>query len=133
NHPTKTIDKIPLEWCFGPGVILELRFKRPVDLITPVDLQQALDSIAYQLQPRDIVLIMTGADKHFTSDHYFSAHAGMGREATLWLLNQGIKVIGIDSWGFDRPADTMLQEYFQNGGGDGIFPAHMGRREREYC
>src|SRR5438445_8931489 len=108
NQPAKTIDQIPLEWCFGPGVILDLRFKRPGDLITPVDLQQALDSIAYQLQPRDIVLIMTGADKHFTSDDYFSAHAGMGREATLWLLNQGIKVIGIDSWGFDRPADTML-------------------------
>jgi kynurenine formamidase len=76
---------------------------------------------------------MTGADKHFDKPDYFSAHAGMGREATLWLLDQGIKVMGIDGWGFDRPADTMLADYWHTGDSHQLLPAHMLGREREYC
>jgi len=133
NLPAKTIDQVPLDWCFGPGVVLDLRFKKAGELITSADLALALERIGYALQPRDIVLLMTGADKHFTKKDYFTAHAGMGREATLWLLDQGIKTIGIDSWGFDRPADVMLSDYWRTGDRATLLPAHMVGREREYC
>jgi kynurenine formamidase len=133
NRPAKTIDQIPLEWCFGPGVVLDLRWKKAGDLIMPEDLQGALDRIGYTLAPRDIVLIMTGADKHFHQADYFSAHAGMGREATEWLLDKGVKVMGIDGWGFDRPAGVMLQEYWQTKDRAALLPAHMLGRDREYC
>jgi kynurenine formamidase len=133
NRPAKTIDQIPLEWCFRPGVVLDLRHKKAGELITPEDLQRALTRIDYQLKPNEIVLIMTGADKHYTSADYFSAHAGMGRAATAWLLDKGIRVIGIDSWGFDRPADLMLSEYWHTGDRTALLPAHMLGREREYC
>lgn len=133
NKPAKTIDQIPLEWCFAPGVVLDLRHKKPGDLILPADLQQALDHIHYVLRPRDIVLLMTGADKHFEQEDYFSAHPGMGREATLWLLDQGIRVIGIDGWGFDRPVHAMLEDHVATGGEYRLVPAHMVGREREYC
>lgn len=129
----KTIDQIPLQWCFGHGVVLDLRFKRPGETIMPSDLQVALDRIQYHLKPSDIVLLMTGADRHFSQNDYFSAHPGMGREATLWLLDHGIKVIGIDAWGFDRPAESMLNEYVQSHDSASIFPAHMVGRDREYC
>ena len=52
-----------------------MRFKKAGELITPADLQLALDRISYTLQPKDIVLIMTGADKHYEQPDYFSAHA----------------------------------------------------------
>jgi kynurenine formamidase len=133
NHPSKTIDHVPLEWCFGPGVVLDVRHKNPGETITPEDLTLALAHIGYTLKPNDIVLVMTGADKHFLKQDYFSAHPGMGREATLWLLNQGIKVIGIDAWGFDRPAGAMLKDYLRSGDSDDILPAHMVGRDREYC
>jgi len=131
--PAKTIDQVPLEWCFGKGVVLDLRHKKAGDTIMPIDLQLALERIHYQLQPRDIVLLMTGADKHFTQSDYFSAHPGMGRDATLWLLDQDIKIIGIDSWGFDRPAGVMLNDYLESHDAGSIFPAHMVGRDREYC
>ena len=76
---------------------------------------------------------MTGADKRFREKDYFSAHAGMGRDATLWLLDQGIHVIGIDGWGFDRPAGAMLNDYLQTHDSSTLLPAHMVGREREYC
>jgi kynurenine formamidase len=133
NVPAKTIDKIPLEWCFGPGVVLDLREKKAGELISPLDLQAALGRIHYQLKAGDIVLLMTGADKHYEQPDYFSAHAGMGHDATLWLLDQGIHVIGIDGWGFDRPAGEMLKEYMLTRDSNALFPAHMVGRDREYC
>jgi len=133
NLPAKTIDQIPLDWCFGPGVLLDLRHKLPGETITPEDLSDALEAISYQLNPKDIVLLMTGADKHVRQSDYFSAHPGMGREATLWLLDQGVKVIGIDGWGFDRPAGAMLREYLRSGDSAALLPAHMAGRDREYC
>ncbi len=133
NRPAKTIDQIPLQWCWGPGVVLDLRHKKPGDMIQPEDLKQALQYIDYKLQPETIVLLMTGADKHFNQNDYFSAHAGMGRDSTLWLLDQGIKVIGIDGWGFDRPAGAMLDDYLRTGDNSYVLPAHMVGREREYC
>jgi kynurenine formamidase len=133
NRPAKTIDQVPLDWCWGPGVVLDVRHKKPGETITPEDLEWALGEIHYTLQPRDIVLLMTGADKHFAQKDYFSAHPGMGRAATLWLLNQGIKVIGIDAWGFDRPAGAMLKDYLRSHDSDDILPAHMLGRDREYC
>jgi kynurenine formamidase len=133
KSPAKTIDQIPLDWCFAPGVLLDLRHKKSGETITVSDLQSALQRIDYEIAPRDIVLIMTGADKHLRESDYFSAHPGMGREGTLWLLDQGVKIIGIDSWGFDRPAGAMLKDFFQSGNSDALLPAHMAGRDREYC
>jgi kynurenine formamidase len=133
DQPAKTIDQVPLDWCFGPGVVLDLRHKRAGELITPEDLEKALAVIGYAIQPRDIVLLMTGADKRFGCSDYFSAHPGMGKDATLWLLDRGVRVIGIDGWGFDRPADAMLRDYLQTGDTASLLPAHMVGRDREYC
>lgn len=133
DKPALTIDQIPLDWCFGPGVVLDLRHKKAGELITADDLRKALDHIHYVLRPGDLVLLMTGADKHFHQSDYFSAHPGMGREATLWLLDRGIKVIGIDGWGFDRPAGAMLEDYLKTHDVNALLPAHMTGRDREYC
>jgi kynurenine formamidase len=34
----------------------------------------------------------------------------MSKEATLWLIEQGIKVMGIDAWGWDRSLGDMIEE-----------------------
>src|SRR5262245_38178028 len=62
GKPARTIDEVPLEWCFAPGVVLDMRHKAAGDLIGVVDLQAALDRIGYRLQSRDIVLLQTGSD-----------------------------------------------------------------------
>jgi kynurenine formamidase len=63
GKPARTIDQVPLEWCFAPGVVLDVRHKAAGDFITVADLQAALDRIHYQLRPLDMVLLHTGADK----------------------------------------------------------------------
>src|SRR5262249_23352560 len=60
GKPARRIDQVPLEWCFAPGVVVDMRHKANGDLITPADLQSTLERIEHRLQPLDIVLIQTG-------------------------------------------------------------------------
>jgi len=128
----RTIDEVPLEWCYSDGVVLDMRHKKPGELITVEDLQEALHKIGYTLKPLDIVLIMTGADKYWGTAKYLSERPGMGRESTLWLIDQGIKVMGIDAIGWDRPFRVMAEEFKRTGDASILWAAHYAGRTREY-
>jgi len=132
GKPARTIDQVPLEWCFAPGVVLDVRHKAAGEFITIADLQAALTRIDYQLRPFDIVLLHTGADKRLKSPDYF-AQQGLGREGVLWLVEQGVKVIGIDAYTLDRPFASMVADYRRTGDGRYIWPAHFAGITREYC
>jgi kynurenine formamidase len=132
GQPARRIDEVPLEWCFAPGVVLDVRHKQAGECITPADLETALARITYRLRPRDIVLLQTGADKRLHSADYF-AQPGLGREGVLWLVEQGVKVIGIDAYTLDRPFANMAADYRRTGDGRCIWPAHFAGIEREYC
>jgi len=132
GRKARTIDECPLEWFYGNGVVLDLRHKQPAELITSEDLQQALERIHYTLQPLDIVLIMSGRDKLLHTPQYFE-QPGMGYGSTLWLVNQGIKVIGVDMYGFDRQFKVMAEEFKRTGDGRVVWEAHFAGIQREYC
>lgn len=133
GKPSRTIDQIPLEWCYGQGIVLDVRHKNAGESISVSDLKQALKKINGTIKSGNIVLIMTGADKHHRSKEYLSSHPGMSEEATLWLLEQGVRVIGTDGWGFDRPFRHMIQDYQKTRNNKHLWPAHFAGRAREYC
>ncbi|MEM2134898.1 MAG: cyclase family protein, partial [Candidatus Jordarchaeaceae archaeon] len=91
---SKTIDEIPLEWCFSDGVVLDMRHKPDGSVITVEDIKNALNKIKYKIKPLDIVLIMTGVDKYWGTPEYLNRGCGMGRESTIWLCDQGVKIMG---------------------------------------
>jgi kynurenine formamidase len=132
GQPARTIDQVPLEWCFAPGVVLDVRHKAAGAVLTVSDLEAALERIRYQLRPSDIVLLHTGADKRLGSPAYF-AQPGLGREGVLWLVERGVKVIGIDAYTLDRAFADMVADYRRTGDGRYIWPAHFAGIEREYC
>ena len=133
GKPAKTIEQVPLEWCYGDGVVLDMRHKCRGEEITAGDIQEALKKIKYTLKPGDIVLIMTGLDKQRDNPDYAKLHPGMSKGATLWLIEQGIRMMGIDAFGFDRPFDVMAQE-FRKGNREALFPSHhIVGRLKEYC
>ena len=109
-----------------------MRHKAPGEFITVDDLRTALDRIGYQLRPLDIVLLQTGADKRLGTPAYFG-QPGLGREGVLWLVERGVKVIGIDAYTLDRPYASMVADYRRTGDGRFIWPAHFAGIEREYC
>lgn len=133
GEPSKTIDQIPLEWCFQDGVVLDVRHRKAGEEIQVADFQEALEKIQYKLKPLDIVLVMTGvSDKYYGQKNYTSMHPGTTRESTLWLVDQGIKVMGIDAWGWDKPFEVMVKEV-REGKKEKLWAAHFAGREREYC
>jgi len=92
GEPAATIDQIPLDWCFGPGVKLDFRDKPHGYVCTAKDVQDELARINHTLAPGDIVLINTSAGVRYGEDDFVASGCGMGREATLWLIEQGMRV-----------------------------------------
>jgi kynurenine formamidase len=140
-HPTmagqksRTIDEMPLEWAYGPGIVLDMRKIQAGTVITPEDVQSALEKINYQIKPLDIVLVMTGADKYWINNElgkYVREYPGMGRDATLWLLNQGVKLVGTDAVGWDRPFTVQAKEFQETGDRKLIWEGHFAGIEGEY-
>lgn len=133
DQPAKTIDQVPLDWCYGPGVVLDLRHKQHGEAIEIADLQAALEKIGHVLQPREIVLIQTGNDRRLGTPEYFTHGPGMSAEATRWLLDQGIKLTGIDSWGWDVPLGVLARQAKQTGRNNVFWAAHYVGIDKEYC
>ena len=129
----RTIDEMPLEWFYGDGVVLDMRHKPWGSAITIDDLRQALKKIGYKLKPGNIVLIQTGADKYYKKQEYNVAYPGMTKKSTLWLIEQGVRVMGTDAWGWDRPFGAIKEEYQKTKDRSLIWGAHLAGIEKEYC
>ncbi|HEX8506041.1 MAG TPA: cyclase family protein [Hymenobacter sp.] len=133
GRPARTIDQLPLEWFFGAGVVLDFLDQPDGYALTVADLEGALAQIDYQLKPFDIVLIHTGTDKKMFDPAYARSGPGVSAEATRWLIGQGIKVMGIDTWGWDIPMKYQAADYKSNPRAGVLFAAHLVGREHEYC
>lgn len=131
--PAKTISELPMEWFFNDGVVLDCVGDNSDGVITKAEIISALNKIDYQLKPFDIVLLNTGADKLWGKPEYFTNFRGVNEEAIAWLVDQGIKIVGIDSFGFDAPFHTMLQNYQNSHDPNTLWPAHFFGRKKEYC
>jgi kynurenine formamidase len=131
GKPARTIDDVPLDWCLRPGVVLDMTGIDRVRSITDDDVKRELDRIEYELQPLDIVLVRTDASLHFGEPGYNNWGPGLRRSATAWLVERGVKIIGIDAWGIDRPFDVMV-EAVRAGDRAQLWESHKYGAEREY-
>jgi kynurenine formamidase len=131
--PALTVDQVPLEWCFQDGVVLDFSHKPDGARITADDVRNKLERIGYRLKPLDIVLVRTGADAFWGKPQYLVKGAGMTRESTLYLLERGIKVVGIDAWSWDRPLAFLAKEFQETGDAAVIWEAHFAGIEHGYC
>jgi kynurenine formamidase len=128
----RSIDEMPLDWFFGPAVVLDCRTDHH-EHVTCQEIKDALRRQKLSLESGDIVLINTGADRLWGTRDYFTKFRGMSVEATKWLINREIRVIGVDSFGFDPPFHKMIGSYEKTGDQQALWPCHMLGREHEYC
>jgi len=134
GQKARTADELPLEWFYSDGVLLDFSAtKRPGQTISVADVTGQLQQIGYRLKKQDILLIRTGAAEHFGDDPSFSdLSIRLERNALLWLLDQGVRVIGCDCESLDGPISPMV-EALRAGKKDQFFPVHYAGREREFC
>lgn len=132
GRPARTIGEVPLEDCVGPGLVLDVRAVQAGDTITVADLRTAAKLNRQQPEPGTIVLLHTGAGRLWGTPQYFRQHPGVGVDALAWLIDRGVKTIGIDAFSFDRPFQAMIAAYHRDGNPNHLWPAHFYGRRREY-
>jgi kynurenine formamidase len=117
--------EIPLEYCYGDGVVLDFTHLPYGAGITVKDVEEALAKISYTLKPLDIVMLKTGASRYNKEQRYLTDHCGMTKEATHCLIDKGIIMMGTDAVTFDPPVKTMLET-------KKLWEAHQVMLEKEY-
>ena len=127
-----TIDEVPLEWCFSDGVKLDLRSYEDGYVLTESDIKSELKNINYKLKPLDIVFVNTSAGECYGQDDFLSKGCGIGREATIFLLDQGVRVTGTDAWSWDAPFIHTAEKYKLSKDTSIIWEGHRAGMVRGY-
>lgn len=133
GKPAARIDEIPLEWCFQPGVKLDLRHYPDGYVVHAADVEAELARIGHRLRPLEIVVVNTAAGARYGRDDYVASGCGMGREATLYLTARGVRVVGTDGWSWDAPFVHTARRFAETGDASIIWEGHKAGRERGYC
>src|SRR3546814_14916227 len=71
-------------------------------VVTADDVQAELDRIDHELAPLEIVVINTRAGKRYGHEDYMTRGCGMGYEATMFLLERGVRLTGTDGRSEER-------------------------------
>ena len=139
-HPTMdhgkramTIDEVPLDWCFQPGVKLDFRHFPAGYVATADDVATELARIDHRLSPLEIVVINTAAGARFGEADYVASGCGMGYEATMYLLDHGVRVTGTDGWSWDAPFIHTARKYAETKDASLIWEGHKAGRHTGYC
>ncbi len=133
GKPAMTIDEVPLEWCFQPGVKLDFRHFDDGYVVTAADVQSELARIGHELKPLEIVVVNTSAGERYGQQDYVVSGCGMGREATLYLTSRGVRVTGTDAWSWDAPFVHTAARYAASQDPSIIWEGHKAGREIGYC
>jgi kynurenine formamidase len=128
-----TIDEVPLEWCLQPGVKLDFRHLPDGHVVTAREVEAELERIGHALSPLEIVLVNTAAGAAYGGPDYVSRGCGMGRDATLYLTERGVRVTGTDGWSWDAPFVHTARKYQTTKDAGLIWEGHKAGREIGYC
>jgi len=127
------IDEVPLEWCFQPGVKLDFSGRPDGYVVSAADVEAELARIGHVLKPLEIVVVHTRAGLRYGEPDYVSSGCGMGYEATMHLLQRGVRLTGTDAWSWDAPFVHTAEKYRQTHDASLIWEGHKAGRDIGYC
>jgi kynurenine formamidase len=98
------IGDLELERFFGNGVVLGVE-KGEWELVEPEDLERA----GAEVHAGDMVFVNTGWHRRYSdSQEYFGEGPGLSEAAARWLIDRGVKLVGVDTANVDHPMATSL-------------------------
>jgi kynurenine formamidase len=122
GEPAQTIDELPLEWFLAPGLIVDATDRADGEPLSAADME---DRVPRPPAERDIVLVHTGRDAYIDQPDYIARGPGVTAEATRWLFERGVRVMGIDAWGWDEPLHLQAERAKQSGEPGVFWAAHQ--------
>ena len=132
GEPAWTVDEVPLEWCMGDGVMVDFYDKPDGYQCTSKDFQEYFDKIGYTPKYGDVLCLRTNAMSAWGTEKYLQKGCGVGREATLWLIDQGIHAVGTDAWSWDVPREYAEAEFQKTGDPMVCWEGHKAGAEKAY-
>jgi kynurenine formamidase len=69
--------------------------------------------------------VRTGRDEFYAQPDYVARGPGVTAEATHWLFDRGVRVMGIDAWGWDAPLHLQAQEALERDEPGVFWAAHQ--------
>jgi kynurenine formamidase len=133
KKPAIAIDEVPLEWCFQPAVKLDFRHLADGHVVTAAEVEAELERIGHTLKPLEIVVVNTRAGSRYGQPDYVAAGCGMGYEATMYLLERGVRLTGTDAWSWDAPFVRTAKKYADSHDAGLIWEGHKAGRDIGYC
>ncbi len=133
GEKAKTIDEVPLEWCYGEGIVIDMSHKGDGDPVTVQDIQESIKKSGAAIREGTIVLIRTDCDRFQGLKDFPAKGPGVTAEATEWLIDRGVKVMGIDQWGWDMPLKAQAQKARETDNTEIFWEAHRVGTRKEYC
>jgi kynurenine formamidase len=133
KKPAIAIDQVPLEWCFQPGVKLDFRHLPNGHVVTAAEVEAELKRIGHTLSPLEIVVVNTSAGQRYGQADYVASGCGMGHEATMYLLERGVRLTGTDAWSWDAPFVHTADKYSESKDASLIWEGHKAGRDIGYC
>ena len=127
--PRRRSTSSPLEWFLAPGVVAGHDREGGSATPSPPPRSRPSSSFGHDLQPLDIVLVRTGRDAFYDQLDYM-AGPGVTREATEWLFERGVRVMGIDAWGWDALVQARRRSRPTSGASGGPQAAALSQIER---
>jgi len=121
NAPS--IDKIPLEWFYTPGICLDVSHLKSDQMITAEVLEEVYKKSGLTIQPKSALLLYTGHyNRNYTDPtKWLYDYSGLDRGGMEWVCDHGVINLGIDSPSIDSSSDMKTK----------LYPAHKVCRERQ--
>lgn len=101
----RTIDTYSLRDLAGPAAILPVS-AAPRQAISAAELERS----GVCVERGDIVLIASGWDRHFSTPEYLD-HPYLAADAAEWLLERGVRMVGVDFYSADLPVPLRPQGF----------------------
>ena len=98
----KTLDQMPLEWFYGPARVLRI----PKAADEELDVEDFLPFEEF-LVPEAKIIYQTGWSSEFKEHHYFTDFPSLTIDASRFLAEKGIRMLGMDT-------PTPSRDYYES-------------------
>jgi kynurenine formamidase len=94
-----TIDRVPLDRCIGPALLVNLTSVGPGQEIE----REHLEKRAAELRRNGKAVLHTGWSSQWGKPGYFTDHPRISAGAAQFLIDCGVHLVGVDTPSVDRP------------------------------
>lgn len=112
-----TIDEIPMDWLYGPGVIVNLDEELDdLDVYTPEMIEKHVE-----VRNGDLLMLHTGWHRYgqfgaeADEERYVHRHPGPHPDMIPWLLEKEIKIWAVDAISTDHPMNLPIGRFLGKG------------------